>query len=204
MSRRHQPIFPPLTVPPKDGWPQRIQFLKQTPLFADIAAAPLQTIAQKIVPRYFQQGDIIFHEGDPGLFLYLVQSGQVRIFVNGQDGSETSVILFGKPGDIFGELAVIDGLTRSASAVALGATVLYTMSREDFREQMRRYPQLALNFMKVLSLRMRYNTRQMEGLVTLDVPKRLAHKLMELASKLRPCPGQRRPHRHGSDANQPG
>jgi len=105
----------------------------------------------------------------------------VRIFINGLDGSETSVILFGKPGDIFGELAMIDGLTRSASAVALGETVLYTMSRESFRQQMRQFPQLALNFMKILSQRVRYNTRQVDSLATMGVPQRLARKLLELA-----------------------
>jgi CRP/FNR family cyclic AMP-dependent transcriptional regulator len=160
---------------------KNIEFLKQTALFAGINEAELQAIARYIVPRTFKQGEIIFYEGDPGRFLYLVKSGQVRIFINGLDGSETSVILFGKPGDIFGELAVIDGLTRSASAVALGKTVLYTMSRENFRQQMRFHPQLALNFMKVLSQRVRYNTRQMDSLATLGVPQRLARKLLELA-----------------------
>jgi CRP/FNR family transcriptional regulator/CRP/FNR family cyclic AMP-dependent transcriptional regulator len=158
-----------------------MNFLSQTTLFADMNEAQLRVIARYIVPRTFKQGEIIFHEGDPGRFLYLVKSGQVRIFINGLVGSETSVILFGKPGDIFGELAVIDGLTRSASAVALGETVLYTMSRENFRDQMRHHPQLALNFMKVLSQRVRYNTRQMDSLATLDVPQRLARKLLELA-----------------------
>ena len=158
-----------------------MNFLKQTALFANINEADLRTIAQHIVPRRFQQGDIIFHEGDPGRSLYLVKSGQVRIYINGIDGSETSVILFGKPGDIFGELAVIDGLTRSASAVALGETVLYTMSRENFREQMRLCPPLALNFMKVLSQRVRYNTKQMDSFATQAVPQRLARKLLELA-----------------------
>ncbi|MCP4427896.1 MAG: Crp/Fnr family transcriptional regulator [Chloroflexi bacterium] len=159
----------------------QIQFLKETALFADIADGQLKAIAQDIVPRRYEQGDIIFHEGDPGHSLYLVQSGQIRIFINGMDGSETSVILFGKPGDIFGELAVIDGLTRSASAVALDKTVLCTMSRENFRQQMRRCPQLALNFMKILSKRVRYNTQQMDSFATLAVPKRLARKLLELA-----------------------
>lgn len=158
-----------------------MNFLKQTALFANLNDGELRAIAQNIVPRRFMQGEIIFHEGDPGRYLYLVQSGQVRIFINGIDGSETSVILFGKPGDIFGELAVIDGLNRSASAVALGETVLYTISRENFREQMRQYPQLALNFMKVLSQRVRYNTKQMDSLATQAVPQRLARKLLELA-----------------------
>lgn len=91
------------------------------------------------------------------------------------------MILFGRPGDIFGELAVIDGLPRSATAVALEDTLLYTIGREQFRHQMRRCPQLALNFMKELTRRVRYNTRQVDALASLPVPQRLARKLLELA-----------------------
>lgn len=158
-----------------------IDFLKQTPLFAQIHDSDMRRIAQDIVPRRFAQGEVIFREGDPGQMLYLVGTGQVRIFVHGLDGSETSVILFGRPGEIFGELAIVDGLPRSATAVALHETLLYTLSRENFRRHMRECPQLALNFMKELSMRVRYNTRQMDSLASLDVSQRLARKLMELA-----------------------
>jgi CRP/FNR family transcriptional regulator/CRP/FNR family cyclic AMP-dependent transcriptional regulator len=160
---------------------QNLEFLAQTQLFSDLDRVALQQLAHDVVVRQFGQGDIIFREGDPGRVLYLVYSGQVRIFINGLSGTETSVILFGRPGDMFGELAVIDGLPRSATAVAMEDTVLYTMDREVFREQMRRCPQLALNFMKVLSNRVRHNTQQIDTLATLPVPQRLARKLMELA-----------------------
>lgn len=157
------------------------RFLQQTPLFSSLHDSQLKVISQAIVTRRYGAGEIIFREGDPGQVLYLVQSGQVRIFVNGLDGSETSVILFGRPGDIFGELAVIDGLPRSATAVAMDKTVLFTIGREQFRQHMRHMPQLALNFMRELTQRVRYNTRQVDSLASLPVPQRLARKLMELA-----------------------
>ncbi|WP_420630876.1 Crp/Fnr family transcriptional regulator [Candidatus Leptofilum sp.] len=158
-----------------------IRFLQKIPLFQALTTEQLRSISKDVQPRKFGQGDVIFREGDPGRVLYLVQSGQVRIYVNGLDGSETSVILFGRPGDMFGELAVIDGLPRSATAVALDKTLLYTISRESFRLHMQRFPQLALNFMKELTHRVRYNTRQMDSLATLPVSQRLARKLLELA-----------------------
>ena len=158
-----------------------IRFLQEIPLFHDLSQEQLRSIAKDVQPRRFGQGEIIFREGDPGQVLYLVQAGQVRIYVNGLDGSETSVILFGRPGDMFGELAVIDGLPRSATAVALDETLLYTISRESFRLHMQRFPQLALNFMKELTHRVRYNTRQMDSLASLPVSQRLARKLLELA-----------------------
>lgn len=158
-----------------------ITFLKQTSLFTGLGDGAVAQIAQDVVERRFSQGEVIFREGDPGQVLYMVRSGQVRIFVNGIHGSETSVILCGRPGEVFGELAVIDGLPRSATAVALVETVLLTIGRENFRQHMRQSPQLALNFLNELSVRVRYNTRQMNSLTSMDVPQRLARKLMELA-----------------------
>jgi CRP/FNR family cyclic AMP-dependent transcriptional regulator len=159
----------------------QITFLKQTVLFSSIPDFDLRQISQDIVERYFEAGEIIFHEGDAGQLLYLVKSGSVRIFVNGLDGSETSVILVGRVGQMFGELAVIDGLPRSATAVAMIPTTLCTLNRETFRDHMRRYPQFGLNFMNELSTRVRYNTRQMDSFASLGVSQRLARKLMELA-----------------------
>jgi CRP/FNR family cyclic AMP-dependent transcriptional regulator len=158
----------------------QLSFLKQTVLFNHMADSDLLQISEDIMERHFKAGEIIFHEGDSGQLLYLVKSGSVRIFVNGLDGSETSVILVGRIGQMFGELAVIDGLPRSATAVSISPTTLCTLSRDAFRKHMRHYPQLSLNFMKELSMRMRYNTRQMDSFASLGVSQRLARKLMEL------------------------
>lgn len=87
------------------------------------------------------------------------------------------------PGDVFGELAVIDENPRSASAIAVKDTVLHILTRDRFREHLRRSPQLGLNFMRALSVRVRYNTQQMTSLTQLDVPARLARKLLELAQQ---------------------
>lgn len=175
-------IYPPLVSARVEGRTMKmVQFLEASPLFQSLTLPQLESISKDVQTRRFNQGEIIFREGDPGQVLYLVRSGQVRIFVNGLDGTETSVILFGRPGDMFGELAVIDGLPRSATAVALDETVLYTVSRESFRYHMQRMPQLALNFLKELTHRVRYNTRQMDSLASLPVSQRLARKLLELA-----------------------
>lgn len=158
-----------------------ITFLKQTVLFSNMPDSDLRQISQDIVERRFEAGEVIFHEGDTGQLMYLVKTGSVRIFVNGLDGSETSVILVGGVGQLFGELAVIDGLPRSATAVAMAPTILCTLNRETFRAHMRRYPQFGLNFMNTLSTRVRYNTMQMDSFASLGVSQRLARKLMELA-----------------------
>ena len=154
--------------------------MRRVPLFADLTDAQLETLIQDFSRRQFRQDEAIFQQGDPGQALYMVESGQVRIYVQDEQGQETSVILCG-PGDLFGELALIDGLPRSASAVAMEDTVVLALNHDRFREQMRRYPQMALNLMKALSVRVRYNTQQVGSLTLLDIPGRLAHKLLELA-----------------------
>jgi CRP/FNR family transcriptional regulator/CRP/FNR family cyclic AMP-dependent transcriptional regulator len=154
--------------------------MRRVPLFADLTDAQLETLIQDFNRRQFRRDEAIFQQGDPGQALYMVESGQVRIYVQDEEGQEVSVILCG-PGDLFGELALIDGLPRSASAVAMEDTVVLALSHDHFREQMRRYPQMALNLMKALSVRVRYNTQQVGSLTLLDIPGRLAHKLLELA-----------------------
>jgi CRP-like cAMP-binding protein len=154
--------------------------LRQAALFAALSERELALIASDLVQRRYGPGQTIFNQGDPGQMLYLLATGQVRIFVNGLEGSETSVILCGRPGDIFGELAVIDGLPRSATAIALSDTTVLILSRAAFRRHMRRIPQLSLSFLKLLSTRVRYNTKQVDSLTSLDVAGRLACKLLEL------------------------
>jgi len=155
--------------------------LKDVVLFNHIEEQRLKIIEKDLAKRPFRRNEIIFHEGDPGQELYLIQSGTIRVYVNGLDGSETSIILFGRSGDIFGELAVIDGLPRSATAVAMEDTKLLVMSRTQFRYHMRQCPQLGLNFMQELSRKVRYNTRQVDSLSSLPIQQRLARKIIELS-----------------------
>ncbi len=79
------------------------------------------------------------------------------------------------------ELAVIDGLPRSASAIAAEETIVHVLSRERLRAHLLTSPQLAYNFMQALSVRVRYSTLQVGNLALRDVPSRLARKLLELA-----------------------
>lgn len=158
----------------------RLIFFKSVPLFAAVTDSELASLVRDFTRREFRAGETIFEQGDQGEVLYLIEAGQVRIFVQGRDGQELSVIVHG-PGDIFGEMALIDNLPRSASAVAAEEAVVYALSREHFREHMRRSFQLALNFMTAMSLRLRHSSEMVGNLALLDVPSRLARKLLDLA-----------------------
>ena len=155
----------------------------ESPLLEGLSQAAIQEIASHLRLRVFNARQHIFHEGDVGNCLYLLKTGQIRIYVVGADGNETSVIMFGRTGELFGELALIDEQPRSASAIAVRRSELYTLSRADFLKLLGLYPKLSLNFMQILSERVRYNTRNVDSLVSLDVQQRLARKLLEYADK---------------------
>jgi CRP-like cAMP-binding protein len=170
----------PAVRSPEQRVADRIEFLKRLPLFINLNDAELTALAKEFTVRRFQQGELIFFQGDPGQALYLIEVGRVRIYVQDESGQETSVIFY-SAGDIFGELAVIDGMPRSASAIAVEETIVHVLSRERLRAHLLASPQLAYNFMQALALRVRYSTLQVGTLTLHDVPSRLARKLLELA-----------------------
>jgi len=170
----------PVVRSPEQRVADRVEFLKHLPLFTHLTDAELMALAKDFTVRRFQQGEAIFFQGDPGQALYLIEAGRVRIYVQDDGGQETSVIFY-SAGDIFGELAAIDGLPRSASAIAADETIVQVLSRERLRVHLQSSPQLAYNFMQALAVRVRYSTLQVGNLTLHDVPSRLARKLLELA-----------------------
>ncbi len=159
-----------------------VTFLNDVPMFEGLDIEQLEEIAQAFKARRYKAKQHIFYESDPGLMMYLIEEGQVRIYVNTLDGSETSVVMLSR-GQIFGELALIDEDPRSANAVAISKTVCHTLHRSAFHELMERFPQIARNTMTLLSRRVRSTTRHVESLVSLDVMQRVARTLLDLADK---------------------
>src|SRR5437899_12513689 len=155
-------------------------YFKQVPLFADLpdeGVRELMTVARR---RAFRAGETIFHRDDPGQVLYLIKEGKVKISLVSPDGQEISLVVFGK-GDYFGEFALIDGLPRSADAIALEKVDCYTLQRSDFHNAIMKKPRIAIQIMEVLCERLRKTDQQVEDLIVLDVYARVAKKLLELA-----------------------
>ncbi len=160
----------------------RVAMLRKVSLFTGLSDQELEVLADSLGKRTFGKGMIIFHKGSPGQTLYVIESGKVRIFILSESGQEISVNIYG-PGDVFGELSLLDGLPRSAGAVALERTVTYTLHRDDFLRHLEAYPRMAKSIMEVLSTRLRYTTIYAESLSFLDVYGRVAAKLLELADR---------------------
>jgi CRP/FNR family cyclic AMP-dependent transcriptional regulator len=159
-----------------------VNMLRTVSLFAGLSDQELEVLAGSLGRRTFAKGMIIFHKGGTGQTLYIIESGRVRIFVLSESGQEITVNIYG-PGDVFGEFSLLDGLPRSAGAVALERTVTRTLHRDDFLLHLDAYPRMARSIMEVLTTRLRYTTLHAETLSFLDVYGRVAAKLLELADR---------------------
>jgi CRP-like cAMP-binding protein len=129
-------------------------------------------------PRRFKRGETIFHAGDPGDALFIVASGQVKITLPADDGSEPAILTTIGPGGFFGELALLDGARRSATAVALDAVTTQVLRREAFDRLVDDQPPLRRALLAALATEIRRLTAQVEDLHFLDLPGRLARHLL--------------------------
>jgi signal transduction histidine kinase len=155
--------------------------LEQNKLFNRLAADELQLLRGEVPEKQFRPGQEIFKEGDRGDGIYVVKEGLVQISGLVGPNVRHNFSQVG-PGDFFGEMAVLEDKPRSASAVAVGETVLYFIPRELMLKLVERSPQLSLNLLREISARLREFDRQYirEVLQTerLAVIGRFAHSII--------------------------
>jgi CRP/FNR family transcriptional regulator, cyclic AMP receptor protein len=125
----------------------------------------------------------IFHKGDPGDSLMAVLTGRVKICTYSLHGKELTLNIIDQ-GGLFGEIAVLDGQTRSADAVAIGDTVLLVLERRRLMPLLTADPEIAARLIAVLCQRLRQTSEQLEDALLRDAPSRLARCLLRLAKAL--------------------
>jgi CRP-like cAMP-binding protein len=161
--------------------------LKMNPMFADLGADELQRISGLCHTQQLGVGEVLFQKGDNGDALFGVRRGQIRIETGASDGSRLTLNFLG-PGDLFGEVAVLDGQSRTADATAGEPTELFVLRREDFLSHLEREPLVAVKLIQLLCQRIRWMSERMEESVLQPLPVRLARRLCALASAVRLWP----------------
>lgn len=156
--------------------------LDQVPLFASLQPAHLAELAGKLMTRNYRQGETIFYKDDPGLLLYIIKAGQVKITTSSPEGEEVILAIF-TDGDFFGELSLLDESPRSASAVAMVPTQAITLHRHDFLHFIGKHPELVSDMLAALSRRLRGTDLLVEDAAFLDLPARLAKRLLQLSER---------------------
>ncbi len=157
--------------------PEVIALLGRTPLFADLNSADLGQVALLIHERVFEPGQLIFARGDPGQDVYLVAEGRVRLSILSEDGRALA-FSHASRGQIFGEIAALDGGTRSADATALSRVHALVLARTALNQLIASHPQIAMAAIALLCKRVRATSDQLEGVVLNPIEVRLAKLLM--------------------------
>ena len=169
-----------------------LTLLARCPLFAGVLPDDLHEVARRLRRRRFRRGEVIFHQGDPGDALHIVASGSVKIVLPSAEGEE-AIIATVHTGDFFGELALLDGAPRSATAAAVEVTETLSLPRETFLEEIGRSASLRDVLLRSLAGELRRLTSHVEELHFMDLAGRLASRLLSLAREAEPGP-QRTPH----------
>jgi CRP/FNR family transcriptional regulator len=160
--------------------PSAAKTLAQVALFKDLSEAELSFLAQRAVARKFDAGEILFTEGDPCTGMYVVESGQVRIFKTSAAGREQVLSLEG-PGGSVAELPVFDGGNYPASVSALMESTLLFIAKQDLQNLCLTHPQVALKVLRVIGTRLRKLVGIIEELSFTTVRHRLAAYLVRRA-----------------------
>jgi CRP/FNR family transcriptional regulator, cyclic AMP receptor protein len=154
--------------------------LQNHPLFGALGSGLIDQLSAHAATKRIKRGTTIFSKGDHGSCLYAVCSGQVKITVPSGEGKDAVFNLIG-PGQIFGEIALLDGGQRTADAVAVRDSELLIIDRRDFIPLVQREPEIAIKLIEILCSRLRHTSEQVEDVIFLDLPARLAKALLRLA-----------------------
>lgn len=153
--------------------------LKHNFLFRGLPDETIDMLADLAHREHFAKGQLVFAQGESGDSLYGVASGRVRIFTSDDNGHEIFLNELG-PGQTFGEIALLDGLERTASAVAIAATRLVAIPRASFLSLLERDTGLSLQMMRLLCDRLRWMSRFIEESTLKTGPARVAARVASL------------------------
>jgi CRP/FNR family transcriptional regulator, cyclic AMP receptor protein len=160
----------------------RMAVLGAHPFFKGLDPSIVNALGPRAVTRALRKGAVLFRKGDKGSSLYLLLSGLMRIDAPSEAG-RSAVFNLILPGEIFGEIAALDGGVRTADAVAIDKSDVMVIDRRDIVPVLRDHPDLGLRLIEILCSRVRRTSEQVEDIVFLEVAGRLAKLLLFLHDK---------------------
>jgi len=166
---------------PSAGAADKLAILRNHSLFGRLPPAAIEHLGSYVKRRSLPRGTAIFAKGDPGSGLMGVLAGSVKISVQSADGRDI-VLGIMHEGDIFGEIALLDGHPRTADATAMTDCELMVIERRDFVPFLRSQADLTIQIIEILCSRLRRTTEQVQDVTFLNLPTRLAKALLRLTA----------------------
>jgi CRP/FNR family transcriptional regulator, cyclic AMP receptor protein len=159
-----------------------LAILRHHPIFGELPRASIERLSSCLTLRRVRHGTTIFAKGDAGTELIAVLSGRVKISVPSQDGRE-AVLNVVHEGEVFGEIALLDGRVRTADAVAITDCELMIIERRRFLPVLSEQPEVAIKLIEVLCFRLRQTSEQVEDVMFLNLKARMAKLVLRLADE---------------------
>jgi CRP-like cAMP-binding protein len=166
---------------PAERTRDKLSLLRNHSLFRDLPAAVIEHLGSYMKTRRVVRGTTIFAKGDPGTGLMGVLAGTVKVSVASAEGKDIVLNLFHE-GEVFGEIALLDGRPRTADATAMSDCELVVIERRDFVPFLSDHPDVMLKFIEILCSRLRRTSEQVQDITFLNLPTRLAKTLLQLTA----------------------
>jgi len=160
-----------------------LTFLRNVPIFSELDEKSLLKIAKLGTRQKYKKGNIVVLEQESGAALFIIISGKVKVVRMDEAGREVILSIFG-PGEFFGEMALLDGLARSASVIATTRSELFMIHRRDFLGLLHEHPTITIALLAELAMRLRKADMQIKSLSLKDATGRIANVLLMLADDL--------------------
>jgi len=161
----------------------KLSLLESVPIFSDLSKSDLSKISDRMTQRTFTKNQMILLEDDLGQTFFVISKGSVKITRLSDDGREVILAMLGEA-DFFGEMSLLDGDGRSANVVALEASEVLTLARNEFLDILEKYPKISICLLEELTHRLRKSDQQIESLSLSDVEQRIGITLIRLAEEL--------------------
>ena len=157
-----------------------LDYLKEISPYNDLSDAELESFADIATKRKYRKNMVLIQQGDDTGSLYILLDGEMRVYIEDEQGRELTVKIL-KPGDSFGELALLGDFPRIANVVALTDCVVSTVSKDSYLSILKEHPQISLALIKSLAHMVRETTEELSCIALLDVYGRLTHILDKYA-----------------------
>lgn len=158
----------------------KLWYLKHIRLFDGMSSSEMQEMEKITRMEEVKKRQPLYLPGDPSSNVYLLKQGRVKLANTGASGKEVTFEIL-EPGEVFGELEVLEGSPRETTAEALDDAMICVIRREDFDRYLQSHPNITVKLTKLIGLRLRKIQSRIEDLVFRDVPSRLAHLLVEFS-----------------------
>jgi CRP-like cAMP-binding protein len=158
-------------------------FLKYVPIFMELPETTLEKIELVGSRRNFEKDQIILLEEEVGSALFMIVSGKVKVSRSSNDGREVILTILSES-DFFGEMAILDGLTRSATVTATEPTELFMIQRKEFLDLLKSYPEISISLLQELTKRLRAADMKIKALSLKDAEGKVATVILQLADDI--------------------